>query len=41
VHQPWTLPGGVPSEYLEPIVDHRVERQDALARYERVKVERA
>jgi deoxyribodipyrimidine photo-lyase len=41
VHQPWTLPGGVPPEYPEPIVDHRVERQDALARYERVKAERA
>jgi deoxyribodipyrimidine photo-lyase len=37
VHQPWTLPGGVPDGYPEPIVDHKAERQEALARYERVK----
>jgi deoxyribodipyrimidine photo-lyase len=40
VHQPWTLPGGVPDGYPEPIVDHKAERQEALARYERVKAAR-
>ncbi|WP_433278137.1 cryptochrome/photolyase family protein [Pseudonocardia xinjiangensis] len=40
VHQPWALPGGAPAGYPEPIVDHRVERQEALARYERVKAQR-
>jgi deoxyribodipyrimidine photo-lyase len=37
VHQPWALPDGVPEGYPEPIVDHRAERQEALARYEKVK----
>ena len=40
VHQPWTLPGGVPDGYPAPIVDHKAERQEALARYERVKAAR-
>jgi deoxyribodipyrimidine photo-lyase len=40
VHQPWTLPGGVPAGYPEPIVDHREERLHALARYEQVKAAR-
>ncbi|MDN5860571.1 MAG: DNA photolyase family protein [Pseudonocardia sp.] len=37
VHQPWTLPDGTPHGYPEPIVDHKQERRDALARYEQVK----
>jgi deoxyribodipyrimidine photo-lyase len=40
VHQPWALPDGVPDGYPEPIVDHKVERLEALARYERVKAAR-
>jgi deoxyribodipyrimidine photo-lyase len=36
VHQPWKSPGGVPAGYPEPIVDHKAERAEALARYERV-----
>jgi deoxyribodipyrimidine photo-lyase len=41
VHQPWALPGGVPAGYPEPMVDHKTERLEALARYERVKAARA
>ncbi|MCW0214536.1 MAG: DNA photolyase family protein [Pseudonocardia sp.] len=37
VHQPWTLRDGIPEGYPEPIVDHKQERLDALARYEKVK----
>ncbi|HEX4362239.1 MAG TPA: deoxyribodipyrimidine photo-lyase [Pseudonocardia sp.] len=37
VHQPWRLPGGPPAGYPSPIVDHAVERVEALARYELVK----
>ena len=37
VHEPWRAPGGVPSGYPEPIVDHAAERQVALARYEQVR----
>jgi deoxyribodipyrimidine photo-lyase len=40
VHQPWTLPDGVPEGYPEPIVDHKAERVEALARYEQVKAAR-
>jgi len=40
VHQPWQLPGGPPEGYPEPMVDHKVERQEALDRYERVKAAR-
>jgi len=40
VHQPWRLPGGVPAGYPEPMVDHKAERIEALARYERVKAAR-
>ncbi|GAY12824.1 deoxyribodipyrimidine photo-lyase [Pseudonocardia sp. N23] len=40
VHQPWKLPDGVPAGYPEPIVDHKAEREEALARYERVKAAR-
>ncbi len=40
VHQPWALPGGVPVGYPERMVDHRVERLEALARHEQVKAAR-
>jgi deoxyribodipyrimidine photo-lyase len=40
VHQPWTLPAGLPDGYPEPMVDHKAERLEALARYERVKAAR-
>ena len=40
VHQPWALPDGVPQGYPEPIVDHKAERVEALARYELVKAAR-
>ena len=33
VHQPWTLPGGVPVGYPEPVVDHAAERKVALEGY--------
>jgi deoxyribodipyrimidine photo-lyase len=32
VHQPWTLPEP-PADYPAPIVDHKAERQEALARF--------
>ena len=34
VHEPWTLPGGLPQGYPERIVDHAEERVEALRRYE-------
>ena len=40
VHQPWRLPDGIPAGYPEPMVDHKAERIEALARYERVKAAR-
>jgi len=40
VHQPWTLPDGVPDGYPEPMLDHKAERREALERYERVKAAR-
>jgi deoxyribodipyrimidine photo-lyase len=33
VHQPWTAGGGPPAGYPAPIVDHRAERAEALARF--------
>jgi len=33
VHEPWELPGGLPPGYPERIVDHKVEREEALRRY--------
>jgi deoxyribodipyrimidine photo-lyase len=33
VHQPWLLPGGPPPGYPAPVVEHAVEREEALARY--------
>jgi deoxyribodipyrimidine photo-lyase len=32
VHRPWEAPGGVPNSYVAPIVDHAVEREEALRR---------
>lgn len=40
VHQPWLLPGGVPVGYPAPMVDHKAERNEALARFDRVKAAR-
>ncbi len=37
VHQPWTRPDGPPDGYPDPIVDHAVERKEALARYDAIK----
>jgi deoxyribodipyrimidine photo-lyase len=36
VHRPWSLAGGPPDGYPPPLVDHAVERQEALARYAEV-----
>jgi deoxyribodipyrimidine photo-lyase len=37
VHEPWLAPGGVPAGYPQPVVEHAVERQVALARYQQVR----
>ncbi len=37
VHEPWTLDGGPPNGYPEPMVDHKAERVDALQRYQEVR----
>jgi len=37
LHRPWTAPSGVPRGYPEPIIDHAVERHEALDRYAVVK----
>jgi deoxyribodipyrimidine photo-lyase len=37
VHRPWQAPGGVPTGYPEPIVDHAAERKEALDRYAAIK----
>ncbi|MGN6130350.1 MAG: cryptochrome/photolyase family protein, partial [Nocardioidaceae bacterium] len=34
VHEPWKSPDGPPQGYPDPIVDHKLERQEALERYE-------
>ena len=36
IHSPWTLGLHAPASYPAPIVDHAVEREDALARYKKV-----
>ena len=41
VHDPWTEPNGAPAAYPAPIVDHGVERAEALRRYDRLKASRA
>jgi len=33
VHEPWTLPDGLPEGYPQRVVDHSAERQEALRRY--------
>jgi deoxyribodipyrimidine photo-lyase len=40
VHEPWTVAGGLDRGYPAPIVDHAVERQEALARLEQLKAAR-
>jgi deoxyribodipyrimidine photo-lyase len=35
VHEPWKSPDGLPDGYPPPMVDHKAERREALARYER------
>jgi len=37
VHEPSSAPGGPPGGYPGPIVDHKHERAEALARYERMR----
>jgi deoxyribodipyrimidine photo-lyase len=37
VHEPWDLPGGPPDGYPDRMVDHAAEREEALARYEKVR----
>jgi deoxyribodipyrimidine photo-lyase len=37
VHEPWDLPSGPPGGYPERIVDHGEARQEALARYDKVR----
>jgi deoxyribodipyrimidine photo-lyase len=37
VHEPWQAPGGLPSGYPPPIVEHARERQIALSRYQEVR----
>ncbi len=36
IHAPWAKGKGIPLGYTEPIVDHSVERDEALARYKAV-----
>jgi deoxyribodipyrimidine photo-lyase len=40
IHEPNKAPGGVPSGYPEPIVDHAAERSEALRRYNELKSDR-
>src|SRR5215203_5128251 len=37
LHEPWKDPAGLPAGYPEPIVDHAVERREALNRYAAIK----
>jgi deoxyribodipyrimidine photo-lyase len=37
VHEPWSLPEGLPPGYPKRIVDHASARQEALARYEKIR----
>jgi len=37
IHEPWKSPNGVPTGYVEPIVDHARERTEALRRYSEVR----
>ena len=33
VHEPWRHPDGYARDYPQPVVDHGIERQEALARW--------
>ena len=33
LHEPWKGPAGLPAGYPGPIVDHAMERKEALDRY--------
>ena len=33
IHEPWRLPGGPPKGYSVPIIDHAVERAEAIRRF--------
>jgi deoxyribodipyrimidine photo-lyase len=37
VHEPWRRPGGGPTGYVAPLVDHAAERTESLARYQAVR----
>ncbi|WP_373693944.1 deoxyribodipyrimidine photo-lyase [Parafrankia sp. BMG5.11] len=37
VHEPWKLPAGPPNGYPRPVVDHAVERREALDRHARAR----
>jgi deoxyribodipyrimidine photo-lyase len=37
VHEPWKHPDGYAAGYPQPVVDHAVERLEALARYQEIK----
>jgi len=37
IHEPWTDPNGAPAGYPGQVVDHAVERVEALDRYRRLK----
>ncbi len=41
IHEPWKLAGGLPPGYPDRIVDHAVERREALSRYDAVRATRA
>jgi deoxyribodipyrimidine photo-lyase len=36
VHEPWTIDPG-PTDYPDPIVDHKIERKIALDRYQEIR----
>ncbi len=37
IHEPWSCKAGAPAGYPGPIVDHGAERNESLARYDRLK----
>ena len=37
LHEPWACPGGPPSGYPAPMVDHGEQRREALARYRSIR----
>ncbi|MCW2604126.1 MAG: phr, partial [Pseudonocardiales bacterium] len=40
VHEPWRAPGGRPTGYVDPLVNHAAERTESLARYQAVRASR-